>query len=98
GGGSGRRRVCSADRRAGLGRRCEDPQGIWRAAQASQRLTVIYRLAADLVLIAHVFFVMFVLFGALLLLRWPHLLGWHIAAVLWGVLVEFSGAICPLTP
>jgi len=59
---------------------------------------MIYRLAADLVLIAHVSFVMFVLFGALLVLRWPKLLGWHVAAVLWGVLVELSGAICPLTP
>ena len=59
---------------------------------------MIYRLAADLVLIAHVAFVVFVLFGALLVLRWPKLLGLHIAAVLWGVLVELTGVICPLTP
>jgi hypothetical protein len=59
---------------------------------------MIYHLAADLVLIAHVAFVVFVLFGALLVLRWPRLLGFHVAAVLWGALVEFTGAICPLTP
>lgn len=59
---------------------------------------MIYHLAADLVLIAHVAFVVFVLFGALLVLRWPKVLGLHIAAVLWGVLVELTGSICPLTP
>jgi hypothetical protein len=59
---------------------------------------MIYHLAADLVLIAHLAFVGFVLLGALLVLRWPKLLGFHVAAVLWGVLVEFTGAICPLTP
>jgi hypothetical protein len=59
---------------------------------------MIYHLAADLVLIAHVAFVVFVLFGALLVLRWPKLLGFHVAAVLWAVLIEFTGAICPLTP
>lgn len=59
---------------------------------------MIYHLAADLVLIAHVAFVLFVLFGALLVLRWPKVLVFHVAAVLWGVLVELTGSICPLTP
>jgi hypothetical protein len=59
---------------------------------------MIYRLAADLLLIVHLAFVVFVLSGALLVLRWPKLLWFHIAAVVWGVLVEFTGAICPLTP
>ena len=59
---------------------------------------MIYRLAADLVLIAHLAFVVFVLFGALLVLRWRRLLAFHVPAVLWGALVEFTGAVCPLTP
>ena len=59
---------------------------------------MIYHLAADLVLIAHVAFVVFVLFGAVLVLRWPKVLVFHVAAVLWGVMVEFTGSICPLTP
>jgi hypothetical protein len=59
---------------------------------------MIYRLAADLLLIVHLAFVMFVLSGALLVLRWPKLLWFHVAAVAWGVLVELTGAICPLTP
>ena len=59
---------------------------------------MIYHLAADLLLIVHLAFVGFVLFGALLVLRWPRLLWFHVAAVLWGVLVEFTGVVCPLTP
>jgi hypothetical protein len=59
---------------------------------------VIYRLCADLMLIIHLAFVGFVVFGAGLVLRWPKLVGFHIAAVAWGVLIEFTGMICPLTP
>jgi Protein of Unknown function (DUF2784) len=59
---------------------------------------MIYHLAVDLVLIVHLAFVIFVLFGAVLALRWPRLIGFHLAALLWGVLIEFTGAICPLTP
>lgn len=57
-----------------------------------------YRLSADLVLIAHLAFVGFVIFGVALVYRWPRLMGPHIAAVAWGVLAEFLGIICPLTP
>jgi hypothetical protein len=57
-----------------------------------------YHLAANLVLITHLAFVLFVVFGAVLTLRWPALLWFHAAAVLWGVLIELTGAICPLTP
>jgi hypothetical protein len=57
-----------------------------------------YRLAADLVLILHLAFVLFVALGGLLLLRWPKLVWLHLAAVTWGVLIEFIGFVCPLTP
>ena len=57
-----------------------------------------YRLAADGLLVAHLLFILFVMFGAVLAVRWPRLLWLHVAAVLWGVLIEFSGAVCPLTP
>jgi hypothetical protein len=59
---------------------------------------MIYRLAANGVLIVHLAFVLFVVLGAALAVRWPRILGFHIAAVAWGVFIEFSGAICPLTP
>ncbi len=57
-----------------------------------------YRLGADLVLLLHVSFVLFVLLGGLLLVKWPRLMWLHLPAVAWGVFVEVSGWICPLTP
>ncbi|MEM8768990.1 MAG: DUF2784 domain-containing protein [Pseudomonadota bacterium] len=55
-------------------------------------------LLADLVVVLHLAFVAFVLFGALLALRWRHIVWLHLPAAAWGVYVEFSGRICPLTP
>lgn len=57
-----------------------------------------YHLLAIVVLILHAAFVAFVVFGALLVARWRKLLWVHLLAVSWGVLVEFAGIICPLTP
>ena len=57
-----------------------------------------YRAAADAILVAHLAFVLFVVFGALLLLPWPRLAWLHIPAVVWAAFIEFSGTICPLTP
>jgi len=59
---------------------------------------VTYHLLAIVVLILHAAFVAFVVFGALLVARWRKLLWVHLLAVSWGVLVEFAGIICPLTP
>jgi nitrate reductase gamma subunit len=57
-----------------------------------------YRLLADLVVGVHVAFVVFVVLGGLLVLRWPWVAGLHLPAAAWGVLIEFAGWICPLTP
>lgn len=57
-----------------------------------------YRFAADLVLATHLAFVLFVVFGGLLVLRRPRIAWLHLPAVAWAALVEFSGWICPLTP
>ena len=59
---------------------------------------MIYRLIADAVVVLHVCFVLFVVFGGFLLRRWPKLVYAHIPAAIWGVLIEFGGWICPLTP
>jgi Protein of Unknown function (DUF2784) len=53
---------------------------------------------ATLVVLAHVTFVLFVIVGGLFVLRWRKLSYLHLAAVVWAVYVEWSGAICPLTP
>ena len=55
-------------------------------------------IAADLVVVVHLLFVFFVVAGGLLLLRWPGLIWLHLPAVAWGVYIEFSSGICPLTP
>jgi hypothetical protein len=57
-----------------------------------------YRLGADLVLLLHLAFVLFVVAGGLLVLKWPLLIWLHLPAVAWGAIVEFTGWICPLTP
>ncbi|WP_439683855.1 DUF2784 domain-containing protein [Cupriavidus oxalaticus] len=53
---------------------------------------------ADLVVIVHGLFIVFAVAGGLLVLRWPRLAWVHLPAAVWGVLIEWSGWICPLTP
>jgi hypothetical protein len=57
-----------------------------------------YRLLADIVILIHLGFTVFVLLGGVLVLRWPKTAIPHIPAAVWGVWIEFSGGICPLTP
>jgi Protein of Unknown function (DUF2784) len=59
---------------------------------------MIYGLLADVVLVAHLGFVLFVVLGGLLVLRHPRIAWLHLPAAVWGVLIEFAGWICPLTP
>jgi len=53
---------------------------------------------ADLLVAVHFAFVLFVVLGGLLVIRWPKLAFLHLPAVIWGIWIEFSGRICPLTP
>jgi hypothetical protein len=57
-----------------------------------------FRVAADLVLVAHLGFVLFVIFGGLFALRWPGVAWVHIPVAIYGATIEFVGFICPLTP
>ena len=57
-----------------------------------------YRTLADLVVIVHIAFVGFVVLGGLLVLRRPRLAWLHVPAAVWGVMIEFAGWMCPLTP
>jgi len=57
-----------------------------------------FRLLADLILGLHFLFVVFVVIGGLLVVRWPALAWVHLPAAIWGALIEFRGWICPLTP
>lgn len=59
---------------------------------------MIHRLAADGVLVLHLLFIVFVLGGGLLALKWRRAPWLHLPAAIWGVYIELSGGICPLTP
>jgi hypothetical protein len=59
---------------------------------------VFYSLLADLVLISHLMFILFILAGGLLALRWKRAACFHLPAAAWGVLIELADRICPLTP
>ncbi|MET0104485.1 MAG: DUF2784 domain-containing protein [Sedimenticola sp.] len=56
------------------------------------------RLGADLVLLIHFSFILFVVLGGLLVLRWNKLAWLHVPCVIWGVTIDAMGWICPLTP
>ena len=58
---------------------------------------MLLRLAADAVLLLHLAFILFALFGAALALRWPRIVRLHLPAALWAAGIELTGAICPLT-
>lgn len=59
---------------------------------------MLYRMLADLVVLIHLTFIVFVLCGGLLALRWRWMPWLHVPAASWGVLVAFFGWSCPLTP
>ncbi len=57
-----------------------------------------YGWLADLVVLVHFAFVVFVIFGGFFVARRRRVMPFHLAAVVWATLIEFSGWICPLTP
>nr|WP_288256160.1 DUF2784 domain-containing protein [uncultured Pseudomonas sp.] len=59
---------------------------------------MLWRMAADALVLVHLSFILFVLLGGLLLLRWPRLIWLHLPAVAWGIVVECLHLGCPLTP
>ena len=59
---------------------------------------MIYLRLADAVVIVHLLFVLFVVGGGWLAVRWPRLIWVHLPAAIWGAAIEFAGWICPLTP
>ncbi len=56
------------------------------------------RLLADLVVLLHLAYVLFVVLGGLLVLRWRRIAWLHVPAFVWAAVIEFGGWICPLTP
>ncbi len=56
-----------------------------------------YLLAADIVLVIHLAFILFALLGAVLAIRWRWIPVIHLPAAAWGFFVELTGRVCPLT-
>ena len=59
---------------------------------------MVWGILGDLVLLLHLFFIVFVLVGGFLALRWQWLPWIHLPAMAWAAALEFFGWICPLTP
>jgi len=59
---------------------------------------MLYSVVANLLMIVHFWFVLFVILGGLLLFWWPRLAFVHLPAAAWGVMIELNHWICPLTP
>ena len=59
---------------------------------------MLYGILADIVVSIHLFFVLFALLGAVLII-WRRWVIWlHLPAVLWAIWIELTGGVCPLTP
>lgn len=58
---------------------------------------MVYSLLADGVVVVHGLFVLFVVLGGLVVLRWRRLARLHVPAAVWGAWIELSGGVCPLT-
>jgi Protein of Unknown function (DUF2784) len=59
---------------------------------------VLYRLLANAVVLFHALFVVFIVLGGFLTWRWRGVAIVHVPCAIWGVLIEYRGWICPLTP
>ena len=59
---------------------------------------MLYRLLANAVVVLHGLFIVFVVLGGVLTWRWPRVAWLHVPAAVWGVLIEYRGWVCPLTP
>jgi len=59
---------------------------------------MLYLVAAWLTFAVHLAFILFVVFGALLVARYPRVAWLHGPSVLWGGVAAMRGWVCPLTP
>jgi hypothetical protein len=55
-------------------------------------------ITADFLVVLHLTFIIFVVVGGFLTLKWRRFVFFHPPAALWGAWIEFSGRLCPLTP
>ena len=68
------------------------------ASLMKEIIVLIHLILANSILIIHFAFILFAVFGGLLIFYRRWLLWLHIPVVFWAAFIEFSGRICPLTP
>jgi hypothetical protein len=85
--------VCRRDRTAQGRQQRED----WSQLLEEAPL-VLYRILADMVVVVHLTFILFVTVGSALIWKWPRLLWPHLAVVAWAAAIVTVGFTCPLTP
>ena len=56
-----------------------------------------YEFFANLTLIIHFIFILFVIFGGLIFFIFSKIIYIHFPTLIWGIYVEFTNSICPLT-
>ena len=56
-----------------------------------------YELLANLTLVIHLIFILFVVFGGLFFFIFSKIIYIHFPALIWGIYIELTGSICPLT-
>ena len=56
-----------------------------------------YELLANLTLVTHLIFILFVIFGGTLFYIFSKIIYIHIPSLLWGIYIEFTNSVCPLT-
>ena len=59
---------------------------------------MVFALLAFLTAVAHLSFILFVIFGGFIVARRPRLAPVHLACAAWGAYVSLANRICPLTP
>ena len=59
---------------------------------------MLYRVAADVLVLVHLAFIIYVVAGGFAVFKWPWMAWLHLPAATWGALIEFRGWVCPLTP
>jgi ABC-type polysaccharide/polyol phosphate export permease len=80
-----------------IGRKKQLPEK--KAIEPHQYVTFMHSIfIADFLVVIHLTFIIFVIVGGFLTLKWRLLVFVHPLAAVWGALIEFSGWICPLTP
>ena len=57
-----------------------------------------WSILADTVLVLHGAFIAWATLGALVVWRWPQLVWLHLPALAWGIWIEATAGLCPLTP